>query len=200
MARPRKFDLDDVKERLMNTFWRHGYTRTSLPHLTAASGLLRGSLYAAFGEKDAMFSVALGRYLDQLRHAILSDASGIDGLRYTLDAVVQITIDDPERRGCLLINAIPEAQSLGAANRQAIDQGLAEMRLFIGARLREAQETSTQKPDLEPLIALVFAASVAIRVLGRAGEEPQLLQDIADGAVAAVQLAFQPTVTTDAAP
>lgn len=200
MARPRNFDLDDVKERLMNTFWREGYARTSLPKLTAASGLLRGSLYAAFGQKDAMFSVALERYLDQLRVAIVSDAPGIDGLRYMLDAVVQITIDDPERRGCLLINAIPEARSLGTANRRAIDQGLAEMRLFIGAKLREAQETPSQKADLEPLVALVFAASISIRVLGRAGQDPQLLQDIADGAVAAVQQALQPTISTEFGP
>ena len=184
----------------MNTFWREGYARTSLPKLTAASGLLRGSLYAAFGQKDAMFSVALERYLDQLRQAIVSDAPGIDGLRYMLDAVVQITIDDPERRGCLLINAIPEAQSLGATNRQAIDQGLAEMRLFISAKLREAQETSTQKCEIEPLAALVFAASISIRVLGRAGQDPRLLQDIADGTVAAVQQALQPTISTESGP
>ena len=184
----------------MNTFWREGYARTSLPKLTAASGLLRGSLYAAFGQKDAMFSVALERYLDQLRVAIVSDALGIDGLRYMLNAVVKITSDDPERRGCLLINALPEARSLGATNRQAIDKGLADMRLFIASKIQEVQETSTQKPDLEPLIALVFAASVSIRVLSRAGQDRQLLQDIADGAVAAIQLAFQPTISTESGP
>jgi len=200
MVRPRNFDLDDVKEELMNTFWRHGYARTSLSNLTAGTGLLRGSLYAAFGQKDAMFSVALGRYQDQVREAIISDAPGIDGLRHMLNAVVRITCDDPERRGCLLINSIPEARSLGATNRQAIDQGLADTRLFIGFKIQEEQETSTQKPDLEPLIALVFAASVSIRLLGRAGQDPQLLQDIANGAVAAVQLAFQPTISTESGP
>ncbi len=57
-----------------------------------------------------------------------------------------------------------------------------------------------QKRDFEPLPALVFAASVSIRVLGRAGQDPQLLQDFADGAVAAVQLAFQPTISTESGP
>ncbi len=184
----------------MNIFWSRGYAHTSLPNLTAATGLLRGSLYAAFGQKDAMFSVALGRYRDQLRETIISDAPGIEGLRFMLDSVVQITCDDPERRGCLLINAIPEAQTLSTTNRQAIDRGLAEMRFFIGAKLQEAHETSTQKPDLEPLIALVFAASVAIRVLGRANQDPQLLQDIADGAVTSVEMAFQPKNSTEPSP
>ena len=55
-------------------------------------------------------------------------------------------------------------------------------------------------PDLEPLIALVFAASVSIRVLGPAGQDRQLLQDIADGAVATLQLAFQPTISTESGP
>jgi len=39
----------------------------------------------------------------------------------------------------------------------------------------------------------VFAAMVAIRVLGRAGQDRRLLQDIADGAVAAVRRALGPS-------
>ena len=184
----------------MNTFWLHGYEHTSLPNLMAASGLLRGSLYAAFGQKDAMFNVALKRYIDQIREAIFSNAPGIDGIRDMLDAVVEITHDDPERRGCMIVNAIPESQSLSTANRKTMDRGLAELRLFIGTKLQQAKDASTLKPDLEPLIALVFAATVSIRLLGRAGRSRRLLQDTADGAVIAVKLVFLPTTAREPSP
>lgn len=48
---------------LMNVFWHHGYAGTSLSTLTEATGLTKPSLYAAYGNKEAMFCAALGCYL-----------------------------------------------------------------------------------------------------------------------------------------
>ena len=188
MARPRSFDHGTVTERLLDTFWRHGYAGTAIPSLTAATGLLPGSLYAAFGSKEAMFRVAIARYIATIRAAVSTDATGVDGVRAILDAVVRITVDDPERRGCLLLNAIPESATLAAETRNAMEAGLREMRRLLRARLREAAaEAETGATfDVERLAALCFAAAVAIRVLGRAGQHRKLLQQIADGAVAAV--------------
>jgi len=190
MARPRTFKIDDIAEKLMNIFWRKGYARTSIPDLTEASGLLRGSLYAAFGNKDAMFKLALDRYLKELRSDIVSETPGINGIRYMLNQVVHLTVSDPERRGCLLINAIPEAASLPDVNRAAITKGLEEMKQFIRFKLLEEQKTTKTSPDLDRLVALIFASSVSIRVLGRAGQNKQLLQDVADGAVDALRHSF----------
>jgi len=190
MARPRTFKIDDIAEKLMNIFWRKGYARTSIPDLTEASGLLRGSLYAAFGNKDAMFKLALDRYLKELRSDIVSETPGINGIRYMLNQVVHLTVSDPERRGCLLINAIPEASSLPDVNRAAISEGLEEMKQFIHFKLLEEQKTSKISPDLDRLMALIFASSVSIRVLGRAGQDKQLLQNVADGAVDALRHSF----------
>src|SRR6185369_223939 len=182
MARPRSFDHATVTDRLLDTFWRHGYARTAIPSLTAATGLLPGSLYAAFGSKEAMFRVAIERYIATIRAALATDATGVAGLRAILDAVVRITVDDPERRGCLLLNAIPESAALAAETRAAMEAGLREMRRLLRARLREAAVETGATFDAERLAALCFAAAVAIRVLGRAGQERRLLQQIADGA------------------
>ncbi len=192
MARPRKVDLEDAKEGVLNAFWSRGFARTSLSNLTEATGLMRGSLYAAFGGKQAMFSVAIERYVDLIRTSITTDAPGIEGIRFTLNTVVRITCEDAERRGCMIINSIPEARSLNPANRRAVNQGLERMRSYIDGKIRQAQMDSEQEPDIDALIALVFAATLSIRVLGRAQEGPQLLQKIADGAIAAVEQAFHP--------
>jgi AcrR family transcriptional regulator len=61
-GRPRAFDLDRVLDAAMRVFWRQGYEGTSLSDLTAATGLKSPSLYAAFGDKEALFRKVLDRY------------------------------------------------------------------------------------------------------------------------------------------
>src|SRR5262245_51954333 len=63
-GRPREFDLDDALDRAMLVFWRQGYDGTSLSDLTAAVGVRRPSLYAAFGNKDGLFRKVLHRYAE----------------------------------------------------------------------------------------------------------------------------------------
>ncbi len=65
MARPREFDLNQVLEKAMDVFWKQGYHATSISDLTEAMGLLRGSVYAAFGDKHQLFLAALERYMEK---------------------------------------------------------------------------------------------------------------------------------------
>ena len=59
MARPRKFDEDDVIARAAAVFGRLGYTACSIDDLVEATGLQRGSLYKAFGSKRGLFEKVL---------------------------------------------------------------------------------------------------------------------------------------------
>jgi AcrR family transcriptional regulator len=62
MARPREFDIDSALDRAMELFWEKGYDGATLPDLTATMGISRPSLYAAFGDKQALFRRVLDRY------------------------------------------------------------------------------------------------------------------------------------------
>jgi TetR/AcrR family transcriptional repressor of nem operon len=169
-------------------FWARGYARASIEELSAASGLLRGSLYAAYGSKEDMFRAATRRYVADLAAAVASPKTGLAGLRHVLDAIVRLTAQDRARRGCLVLNAIPEAHALSAAARRELQDGLDAMQALLRTRLREARtEAGGSHVDLEPLVALLFAALVAIRVLGRAGHDRRLLQNIARGALDAAR-------------
>ena len=62
MARQREFDEDKVLDALRDVFWEHGYDGTSYSNIMAATGLQKGSLYAAYGDKRALYQKALSRY------------------------------------------------------------------------------------------------------------------------------------------
>src|ERR1700720_3226953 len=64
MGRPRSFDTDAALDRALRVFWRKGYEGATLSDLTEAMGVNRPSLYAAFGDKEALFRKALDRYLN----------------------------------------------------------------------------------------------------------------------------------------
>jgi AcrR family transcriptional regulator len=63
-GRPRAFDIDTALDRALRVFWRKGYAGASLPDLTKAMGINRPSLYAAFGNKEALFRKVLDRYAE----------------------------------------------------------------------------------------------------------------------------------------
>jgi AcrR family transcriptional regulator len=62
-GRPREFDEEEVLDVAMRLFWEHGFDGTSMSELTEAMGINRRSVYAAFGNKEALFTAALERYL-----------------------------------------------------------------------------------------------------------------------------------------
>ena len=66
-ARPRAYEPDVALARAMDVFWRDGFAATSLDALSAATGMNRPSLYAAFGDKRDIYMKAYQRYRDRAR-------------------------------------------------------------------------------------------------------------------------------------
>src|SRR5262249_25646462 len=192
MVRPRQFDADEVEDTLLDVFWSRGYAHTSIDDLAVATGLLRGSLYAAYPGKEAMFRAAARRYMAQLTAGLASGRRGLDGVRNVLDTLVRLTARDAKRRGCLVLNTIPEAHALSADTRREMQAALDSMQALLRARVREAQADAGTSRDLEPLVAVLFAAVVAIRVLGRAGHERRLPRPIAAAAPQPPHPSFHP--------
>ncbi len=62
-GRQREFDEEIALEAAMSAFWANGFSGTSMADLTRAMGINKPSLYAAFGNKEALFVRALTHYL-----------------------------------------------------------------------------------------------------------------------------------------
>lgn len=112
MARPRSFDEKQVLNAVRNQFWNAGYAATSLEDLMRVSGLGKGSLYAAFGDKRQLFLRALHSYTgdanDALRKALAETPRAVDALRTLLEAPIGKPTSPDTRRGCLMANSTCE--------------------------------------------------------------------------------------------
>jgi len=65
-GRPRAYDPDVVLEKALEVFWQKGFAATSLDDLVEATGVNRPSLYAGFGDKEALYLKAMERYQRQI--------------------------------------------------------------------------------------------------------------------------------------
>jgi AcrR family transcriptional regulator len=63
-GRPISFDKNAALEAAMLLFWERGFEGTSMADLTQAMGLNPSSIYAAFGDKHALFQLAVKRYME----------------------------------------------------------------------------------------------------------------------------------------
>ena len=61
-GRPREFCVDAALAAALRVFWSKGYEGASMADLTEAMGITKPSLYAAFGNKEALFNKALDLY------------------------------------------------------------------------------------------------------------------------------------------
>ena len=89
--RPREFDHDDVLRIAFDQFWRNGVRGTSLSDIARDAGVQRGSLYNAFGSKEALFLCAYQRYASEYLNA-LQKTLGSGTLRERLTAFLELTI------------------------------------------------------------------------------------------------------------
>lgn len=111
MARLREFDTDEVMEAVINAFWNRGYEATSLTDLMAATGLQKGSIYKAFGDKRSLFLKALQSYLDRvysLSLQTLDEPNSEQALSTWFQLLLDSAARPSEAKGCFALNSLIE--------------------------------------------------------------------------------------------
>jgi AcrR family transcriptional regulator len=189
-GRPRAYDADTAIAQAMSAFWQFGYSATSLDQLSDATDMNRPSLYAAFGDKRALYLQTLDRYTERSKDGIakafdpqLSLAEGLQRF-YDYALASYLPSGDPAR-GCYLIGtAVTEA--LGDEEvRNRLASALREFEQMVAARIEQAQEAgeidAAADPQALAMIALAVLYSMAIRA--RAGESRTVLRSVAATAI-----------------
>lgn len=191
-GRPRGFDRDQALQTAMRLFWAKGYADTSMADLTAALGISSPSLYAAFGDKQALFREAVRLY-ETTEGARLWAPMQDPTLtaRQAVEALLLATADAGRRpdapTGCLVV--------LSGAHPDVLPQAacaeLAEIRRAsmnaLQARLLRAREAGELAPDADVAAMAAFYATVHSGMAFRArdGGSPQELRATAQAAMLA---------------
>jgi AcrR family transcriptional regulator len=184
-GRPRQFDYGTALDAALHTFWQRGFTGTSVDHLTAAMGLNRPSLYAAFGNKDAVYAAAIAHYLETVGReyvqALYEPPTLREGLTAFFAAVIDVATGRRGPTGCALACTLPaEAGSSPVARRQ-LARAFAEVDAAIAVRLKSARAAGELSADVDlPSLAQLIAGTMfAIAIRARAGAAPRELTRIA---------------------
>lgn len=187
-GRPRSFDVDDALEAAMRLFWRNGYEGTSLAELTEAMNINRRSLYAAYGNKEDLFRLAVDRYLTgpgafTTRALDAPTARGVaEALLY--GAAEKYTEPDSPH-GCLLVQSALACSPADESVREELagrrNTGIAALR----TRLARARDDGDLGPDVDPdaLARYLTAIAQGISVQAASGASRADLNIVADHAL-----------------
>jgi TetR/AcrR family transcriptional repressor of nem operon len=192
MARLREFDTDVAVQQVMEVFWRQGFEATSVEDLVAATGIGRGSLYAAFGSKHGLYERALQHYVrqttDEIRQALMRRTGIRQALRELLLGRVDNALADPGRPGCLLVTAITERLPHDPATRRIASDALTALQESVSAALHVARSLGELPPDTDvaALAAFLVIMIQGLRVVGAAHTDRAALEKAIDVALQAI--------------
>ncbi len=182
------FDESDVIEKTMAVFWEKGYAATSISDITAATGIKRGSLYNAFAGKEDLFLQSLLKYDNERRRKMLRQLESLDDPREALfrffDRIVDSSVDDPHRRGCMLVNTSLDYAQHNEAARKVVTDAFKELTDFFERLIERGQTRGDIPHSVEPAATAnaLLSFLVGIRVLGRGVVDRAALQQMAEAA------------------
>ncbi len=185
MARPREFDTDQAIDKAIEIFWQRGYKATSVQDLVEATGIQRGSLYAAFGSKAGLFDAAMDRYMAEYSAPRIlenEDRPIREALAELLYGLVDSAATDKSRRGCFVTNTAVELTPHDNAVALKVADNLLDLEDVLARRLADAQALGEVRADKDPRVLARFlvAAVQGLRVMSKVSPDRERLRDITD--------------------
>lgn len=174
MGRHREFDLDKALDAALCVFWSKGYEGASYSDLTQAIGVERPALYSAFGNKEALFLRALGRYYEHYLDffpAAMEQPTSREVVAYILRGSADLNTRYKDRKGCLGIHGAlacsDDAERVQRALIDARENG--EMMLRDRLERAKAEGDLPKTSDVAALAAFVCAVLHGMAVQAKAG-------------------------------
>jgi TetR/AcrR family transcriptional regulator, transcriptional repressor for nem operon len=190
MARLREFDTDAVMEAVINAFWERGYEATSLADLMAATGLQKGSIYKAFGDKHSLFLKALQVYLDQ-QYSLIRQMLNQPDPQQAIATLFQTLADTTSRasKGCFAINSLVELAPHDSDVATMLEYQYSRIGQLLETAIAQGQKTGVFRQDLsaQQLRQLLLVVASGTLASGRAAFFQADLPDIANSISAILQ-------------
>lgn len=185
-GRPREFDTEDALDRVLTVFWRDGFDAASMQDLAEAVGVSKPSLYAAYGNKEALYLAALERYattfgtdrLDRL-HA---EPDVKRAVHEFLTSLVDAFTCTEGPTGCMIVASTSNchASHVPAAVQCAISTALHGSEDAMERRFRRAVSEGQlpHDPDPRALAAYVSTVMSGLSVQARGGANADALRQV----------------------
>ncbi len=188
-GRPRTFNTEDALGAALRVFWNRGYEGASLSDLTEAMGITRPSLYAAFGNKEALFRQALDLYerdkLAYIGEAIEAPTARAVAENLLYGAVAAAT--GGECRGCMGVIASVGCQSIEPSIRDDVNRRTESSKQAIVERMQRAVDAGefNVPTDAGAITRYLQAIMQGMSVQAQAGATREELRQVAQSALSA---------------
>lgn len=173
MARPREFDPDAALDRAVNVFWEHGYEGSSMAQLTAAMGINKPSLYAAFGDKRQLFEKAVRRYAEG-GPAWERDALSLPTARAAVTTFLHRTVDvvtgGDHPLGCLIEQGASKCAPENRPVRDFVAAQRTEVLRFMEQRFRRAVSDADPTMRIDPAMLALLTVAIGEGITSRAND------------------------------
>lgn len=188
-GRPRKYDSQTALQAAGEVFWAQGFSGTSLDDLSAAMGMNRPSIYRAFGDKEAVYRLALAQFTRQMEegfnHTVSHETDFREGLRKFYRAALEVYSSGETPLGCMVMCTAPAASithlDVQSDLLQVIDQ--LDKRILKRVELAIDEGQISEVMDAKSLSKLIQAVLHSLAIRARAGESKTSLRRFADAAL-----------------
>ncbi|GHE02925.1 hypothetical protein U879_08960 [Defluviimonas sp. 20V17] len=189
MGRQASYERDEVVSKAQALFWAKGYRATSLKDLETALNLRPGSIYAAFGSKEALFAEALRRYAgqsrDQVRQSLKAAKSPLAGLAAHVRALGCVRPEAAPSRACMLVKTLLETPDDDPVLRPQTEEMMQGMEAEFAAAFAAARAAGELPDSADPerlarrLQAEIFGLRAYAQRSDAQGKVAELAEDIA---------------------
>jgi TetR/AcrR family transcriptional repressor of nem operon len=189
MGRKKKVDTQEALSRAVKVFWARGFHATTIEDLEVGTGLLKGSLYQSFGNKEKLFQLCLYHYaaevVERRRELVRMAPTAREGIRIFFTELINISTRSKKNPGCLNTNTIvgllPEDKKLIKTMSEKIS-GWEEF--WIQILERHYKETKKKVPaDVRFQSRHLIVLTQGLNVVSKVKRDKEYLHSIVDSAL-----------------
>jgi AcrR family transcriptional regulator len=155
MGRPKNFSREQVLEKAMPVFWKHGFSDTSLQDLERATGVNKSGLYTEFRDKEDLFVACLRHYLESQgkRGLLTKEPLGWKNVETFLK---NGPLNKGEQQGCFSVNSMREFAILPDETHAVVTENRALLQRLLAMNI-EVEEPRMAASAIAEMVLSFFS-------------------------------------------
>lgn len=154
MARQASYDREKVLHKALELFWAKGYHTTSLKDLETVLDMRPGSIYAAFGSKEALFAEVLRVYAKRsqayFEATLARGPTPLSGIAAHVRSLGCADVETQPSRACMLVKTLLETPDDDPVLRRLTENMLRMMEASFSRAFHHARDVGELPPNANP--------------------------------------------------